>query len=800
MKSIQFYLFGMGLFLLPLFLLTASIGYAQETPTVTVMPVEMVETAVSTTAVSTPSPLLTITTAIINKNVADLTFADLGIQTIDLMEPAAASFSFDLPYRWRVREIDSYIDLFFDVQRAASVTDEAVSLETAVSDDSVTFTILIDERPIASFIPEMGLNQQIRLPIPRNLFANPDKTNHQITFLLHGNDCTNTAQTRLNIQNDSNIHLEYNKRPLKISLADFPRPLIQEQIAQESILILIPDAYSDADLSAAASVAAALGQAATRPVTLTLTTTTAVSPEQLMGQSIIAIGSPAENSFIAALYQQEVLPTTVDATGALRDADGQPVLAHVGILQELPSETDPDYAYLIVTGSNDEAIARAARALSTTGVDFGQLGNLALVDNTQENENSITPPLTDELILADLGFINTAWSGLGHYRRSVYFTIPEQWRVQDEAAITFSYLASSALDTVLSSLQLELNGQLIGQVPLSAAQTGETEITIPLPVADMRYGDSNRLTFVADMAIAQECPPPNTPQAWLRIRNDGIISLPYEERLPDYEKTAVPPFAPNLTMSDLLFALPEFPAQTELNSLVQLAQIWGKMSLGNSFAPVVQRMPAADVETAVFAPYQVVAIGRPSDNALIAAVNSDLPQPFLPDSDNLGETVGNLQYRLPKAFSLGIIQYLPAPWEATQPLVLVSGTTEEGVRWATDALTGDTLNGGFADSIIFVQDTVIEPFTLFTVEPFSELITSLDVRPDQIERATVTPTVAAAMGIDAGTPTPTAVFTLNDNYAPPDTTSSTLNTLVLAAIGSGLLLLIGGALYTWRKS
>jgi len=800
MKSINFYLSGMGLLLLPIILLTASVGYAQESPIMTVIPIE------------TPTPLLTITAPITtpittsvlitnsNKNMVDLAFADLDIETIDLMQPAAEFFSFALPYRWQIREIDSYIDLFFDVQQAAPVTDETLPLNDNVSVDNINLTILIDEQPVASFAPETGLNQQIRLPIPRNLFADPEKTSHEVTFLLHGDDCVVTPQTRLSIQNNSTIHLEYDIRPLEIRLADFPRPLIQGQIAEESILILIPDLYSDADLSAAASVAAALGQATDSPLTLTVTTATAVTPEQLTGQSIIAIGTPSENDFISALYQQSLLPTTYDATGALLDAAGQSIPEHVGILQEIPSETDPDYVYLVITGNNGEATARAARALSTTGVDFGRLGNLTLVDSIQEDESNIIIPPTDELTLANLGFINTAWSGLGRYRRSVYFTIPKQWQVQDEAAITFSYLASSALDAGLSSLQLELNGQLVGQVPLAVAQTGETEITIPLPVADMRSGDSNRLTFIADLAIEQECPPPNTPQAWLRIRNDGVISLPYKERVPDIEKPAVPPFAPNLTMSDLLFALPESPSQTELNSLVQLAQIWGRISLGSSFSPVVQRMPSVDVELAALAPYQVVAIGRPSNNALIAAVNSELPQPFLPDGDNLGETVGNLQYRLPEAFSLGIIQHLPAPWESTQPLVLISGTTEEGERWATDALTGEELNGSFSDSAIFVQDTVIESFTLSTIEPFFELTASPDVRPDQLEIATVTPTDIPSMEINAGTPTPTAVFILNDNYAPPDTTSPTLNTIVLAAIGGGLFLLIGGALYTWRKS
>ena len=55
-----------------------------------------------------------------------------------------------------------------------------------------------------------------------------------------------------------------------------------------------------------------------------------------------------------------------------------------------------------------------------------------------------------------------------------------------------------------------------------------------LPVNDLQPGNSNRLTFVADLAMDDLCPPLDTPQVWLRLPNDGFISLPHEVN-PDIE-------------------------------------------------------------------------------------------------------------------------------------------------------------------------------------------------------------------------------------------------------------------------
>ena len=731
--------------------------------------------------------------------VIQLTFAQLGQPTFDLIQPAAEQFSFSRPYRWAINSQDSYLDLNFDVYQATPALPITPTLPTATPGD-IVFTIFLDDIPLAAFTPQPGLSQTLRLPLPAAPFANPDKTNYKIRFTLQGNNCLNSTPVRLAVRDSSTLRLAYTVRPVTPNLADFPRPLAQEAFTPDPILLVLPDAYTDADLAAAASVAAALGQTAGDNVTLSLTTPAAVTPTRLAGQSVIAIGTPVANSLIAGLYQDRLLPTTLDANGRLLDTAGRPISPTAGVLQEIPAPDNPDYVYLIVTGGSSAGVEQAARALSAAGPIFGLRSNLAIIEGVQEGEKTAVPSLPAQFSLADIGFRDVTWSGLGRYKSSGSFVIPPGREIQEGAALTFSYLASSALDTSQSSLRVELNGKVIGQAPLAAGQTGEQRVTIPLPLADLRPGASNRLAFVAELFLAQPCPPPGAPQAWLRLRNDGVISLPYQETENDPEATAgAVSWQTSPDLSDVLFVLPASPAASDLDSLAQLAQTLGDAASGARFRPLVQRAPITN--TAALTPYQVIALGRPSANDLIAAVNEQLPQPFLLETDSLGQTVGDLQYRLPPDFSLGVIQYLPAPWNPARPFLLVSGTTDEGVRWAAKALTGDFLAGRPAGSVIFAQDTFVESFDAPGPGAFLELAAVSTAMPDSLTAATVTPPATAAAARSTPPPaTPTAVTQLPEKYRPAGEETPPAMPLAAALIGSGLLLLAGGGVYTWRKS
>ncbi len=766
--------------------------YAQtETPEVPATPTA-VETAESPTEVESGLP---------GSGSVNLTFAQLGEEPIDMLSPAISKLSFSLPYRWVIDQGNSYLELNFDVSQSYPLSQSNGSVEGSLANNT-TFSIFLDGVLLTSFAPSSGVNQTLRLPIPFDTFTNPDKIRHEIRFVLQGNECLSTAQTRVVIRNDSNIQLAYDIQPPTINLADFPRPLVQGGFLPESLLIVVPDAFNEADLAAAASVAAAIGQEVGDSVTLSIAPASTITNTQLISQSVIAIGSPDRNAFIADLYQRDLLPTTVNAEGVIM-SDNQPVPQDYAVLQEIQSEMSTEQVYLILTGGSDLAITRAAQALSTNAPIFGLRNNLALLEDVQETELDIVATDAPIISLADTGFYDTTWRGATQDSRSVYFFIPSNWALQEGASLTLAYVPAAALDANASNLRIDLNDKLIGDVPLDNPELGEQQITIPLPEYRLDAGKYNSIRFTANLASDDPCPSVESPTIWLRLSDQSYISLPHELVL-DEDLVASPtqPFSVNDRMSDLLFVLPESPSDTDLYSLVQLAQMMGSRRVGSGFRPQVQFAPIVDQASLEL--YQVIALGRPSTNALIADVNEQLPQPFLPGSDTLGESVGDLNYRLPQGFSLGVIQSIRAPWNDAQPFVVVTGTTDEGVRWASEALSNGGLSNELEGNLVFVQDEFVEIFDLLAARQAEELGAMSAIIPDTLPVSTGVPAeTAVSPATTEATPTPNTsapLLPIDNKYQPPETMTSRISIIIYALIIIGLLILVVGAIWTWRKS
>ena len=139
--------------------------------------------------------------------------------------------------------------------------------------------------------------------------------------------------------------------------------------------------------------------------------------------------------------------------------------------------------------------------------------------------------------------------------------------------------------------------------------------------------------------------------------------------------------------------------------MIQVASWLGNFSRGMGFAPQVSRGAINDM--AQLKPYQVIAFGLPTNNPVIATLNEQLPQSFVPGENNLRQQIGSIDYRLPDKFSLGLLQILPAPWNSKRAVLVVTGTTQEGVEQTIKALTNDTYYG-LEGNVAFLSKDRIE--------------------------------------------------------------------------------------------
>ncbi|MCL4300655.1 MAG: cellulose biosynthesis cyclic di-GMP-binding regulatory protein BcsB [Anaerolineae bacterium] len=734
--------------------------------------------------------------------VSEVTFTLLEQPTMELRSPIdQQSFSFNIPYRWTVIGGESYLEVHYDLQYE---TAEPAG-PARVGSINAMVNIYYNDTLLTAFIPTEGMNQALRLPLPHEAIGNPAQSRHQVRFSFFSGNCDEFQEEAIFVVHDhSFIHFNYELAPLQINLADFPQPLVQDLFEPESVLLIIPDEYSESDLAAAASIAATLGHRTFNEVTSDIITASEATPERLAQSSAIIIGQPQTNTFIGDLYQRNRLPTTLTPDGsAITGPANQPILPDDGVLQEILSDYSPDHVYLVVTGANEAAVTHAAQALSVSMPRYGFTGDLVVISEFHEILAETTPPSSDVFSLSELGFKDTTLSGIDAQRASVRFFIPSNWRITDKPRLLLSYAHSTMLRLGASSLIIKLNNEPVGSAPIDQTVLGERQAVIELPKSDLRLGAYNRLEFESSLSIElPECALPDLDLAWLRINDTSQLELPHteteEQDILASLDVPLTPFASRSDLGDTWFSLPEKPTREELAGLIRLAGWLGNLSKGAGFVPRVSLGVVSD--TTRLEQYHVIVLGRPTTNPLLAEINDNLPQPFVPNEDNLRQEVGNVVYRLPDKFSLGLLQVLPAPWNPGKKVILaITGTTPEGVGWAINALTDDTIYyNDLRGDVAFIRAERVESFdsAKFIRGPLASAVEAVTEPPEEVALEMVPTPVPPP-----STPAPQTEVELPEKYLPQNPTSQTnVNLLTLGLIVAGLVVAGLGNFLNRRKA
>lgn len=729
--------------------------------------------------------------------VTEVTFAEFNQPSFELRPPLdQQTLALEVPYRWIITGDDSFVEVHYDMQQ-----DGGGGPQVGVD---ATVNVYFDDTLVTAFTPVEGINQSLRIPIPAEAIADANLNRHKLSFVYFSGSCDEHLQRSLFvIHDDSFIHFDYDRLPLEVNLADFPRPLAQNIFEPDSILIVIPDNYSDADLEAAASVAATMGQRTFGNTALHVVTASEATPEQLATQSAIIIGQPDKNGFILDLYQRNRLPTTLSpGEPKIIDPSDQPLSPDDGVLQEMLSEYSDNHVYLIVTGGSDIAVNRAARALSVLAPRYGFDGNLVVIADFQEIM-STKNQAKDTFSLTEFDFSDTVFYGIDTHDVSFTFFVPPNWRLIDNPTLTLSYMHSGALQATGSGLTVNLNNKPIGSAPIDQGNLGERQASIELPAADIKVGARNHVKFetITNLDLL-DCVLPDLDLAWIRISENSQLQLPHvEEANVEIEASLEDPlslFISRQDLSDVWFSLSESPTSDELNGMITVAAWLGNLTSGPGFAPRVSRGTIEDATQ--LEPYHLIAFGLPTTNPIIEMLNEQLPQPFVSGENNLRQEVGNVVFRLPDNFSLGLLQTLSAPWNPGHRVVLVaSGTSAEGLDWAINTLTTEDSYYELKGDVAFITAERLETFdsSNYIRGPFTA---STDAITEN--QAEVTAEVAPAEATPTAVPTPEVanLEAASERYLPHDTSGTMMvSQITFGLIGAGLVIVAVGGFLSWRK-
>lgn len=438
--------------------------------------------------------------------------------------------------------------------------------------------------------------------------------------------------------------------------------------------------------------------------------------------------------------------------------NGQATAREDGIIQEIVSPWNKNRAILIITGLSNNAVRKAAQALSSEPRIPGMNGAVALVrDTLLPPENIGKPEPSIERTLADLGYDDQVLQGTGTMKQvDYYFDVPFGWRLTKDAFIDLYFAHSQIINYEDSSLTVLINGEPISSVALNDDTATNGTIHIDLAKAGVSGGQSVRMSIEMYMTLTGQCVNPE--QAWLLIKKSSKISLAHDKisGLPFNLALYPYPFHLDSTLNSVLFVMPDSFQTNDWRSILQLASSLGVAAGGKTILPSVTTGNTPPPEG--WGNYNIIALGRPSRNSLIQEINTQLPQPFIPDTDEIQQQLEEVEFRLPQGASLGFLELIDSPWNADHALLAITGTTDQSVNQTGKVLTERPWDVG-KGNLSFIRD--------------NKIINTIDTRGLSLSGVALSvATVVASQnagGITPATPIPTATVTLAPTHSPIST-------------------------------
>ena len=523
-------------------------------------------------------------------------------------------------------------------------------------------TIALNDEPVASLILDENnaAAAYYTIPIPAEALQ-PGKNSLLLRFnlRLHDTGCSDANSPSLwaKVFADTSLALDTTDLPMTPDLSRFPAPFdtLSGLPGSPQLTFILPDISTSAELTAAARIAAALGQAAgwQEPPMRALT-----------ASQVEAYGASADHLIVISLGGNNPLASGIS-----------------DVLSEQVSPLNPNRLMLTVSAESEEALLQAADLLATRSAHASLATNMG-------SPAPVSPlPLVEPASrqsFADLGFSEWRVRGIGLHDLYYPIDIPYDWKITSEASIHLSFSHVRGLDTSASLLSVFINGRNISAIELNNRNAADGRLVVQLSPRQLHPG-RNWLHLSADLHLDHEdCRYRYLEEAWLQVSaEDSGINLAHVNSQPPMELRYLP--SPLVTPADLssnLFVLPGQPAWPDLTAMVRLAAKLGTHVQADGLRPMA--MTAAE-----FNPQQppilasaddlhIIAIGSPLSNALLAAYDDQLPQPLRLE-DGVVVPAGGRELLPEEAAApgqstpaAGYLQLLPAPWSRQTALIVVA--------------------------------------------------------------------------------------------------------------------------------
>jgi hypothetical protein len=523
-------------------------------------------------------------------------------------------------------------------------------------------TIALNNEPVIH-LPLTTDNISATLDVPLPIEALRPGDNQlllRVKQRLYNTGCSDLGDSDLwtEIFADTTLELHGQDAPLSLDLARYPAPFSTFSMLSGSpyISIIVPENPTAAELSAAAQIAAALGQA-------------------------------------AQWKQPPIRAATIDRWAADPRADDHLIVIDTAQRNPLAGQAPPGVTLqaspqnsarsaLIVSGPDAATLQHAVAILTTVSARAALSGpHVAPITVTAQPETQRPTRQT----FAEAGFADWRVKGIGPH--DVYYPIdlPFDWKLTNDATINLRFTHARGLANE-AALRAFINGFEVAWEPLSNRNADDGRLTIQIATRQIHPG-RNWLRISFDLRIPQQdCNFRYLDEAWAAIPADiSVLNLEHVISKPPLDVFYWP--SPLITPDDLsanLFVVPAQPSPADLTALTVLAAKLGTYSTADAVRP---RATTDDRWSDELKPADnVVAIGLPATNRLLQEYDAQLPQPLARAAGRLSAMGGRELQPDERTNQAGYVQLLVAPWSEQNSLITISAPDEPIMRRVLAAL------------------------------------------------------------------------------------------------------------------
>ena len=486
-------------------------------------------------------------------------------------------------------------------------------------------------------------------------------------------------------------------------LALYPAPFFELPATDMPVYFVLPNNPSPTDLSAAATIAAGLGKFSNGEIRLGSVLDTEVPTGIRDNHHLIVIGRKGTNRFLDQLD----LPLRLDDPTLSEDQ---------GIIQEVVSPWNPMRMILIVTGQSDDGLSKASRALNRKAHLLNMQGAVAIVQSVSPPEPVDSRQLDVDFTVADLGYEDEVVYGIEPHTLDYHFSMPAGFTLNEDGRFNLHFGRAEVASPTDSFLDVYLNGSPVASVLLDErnASEGTLEIVLPSHLIRLRH-NRIRISIAMNLDHEDQGLGADAGQLWTVVYSHSSLHLPFtrQDVRPSLDLFLYP-FNKRPSLSGLLLVLPDRAHLFDYDLMLQVAAGLGAADRGEHLTLDVT---LADLVTSEERQDRdLFLIGRPTVHSLIAELNNGLPQPFEPRSDLLHSELDPVVYRQDPSRNIGLIEELAAPWDSERTILVLTGTTDEGV-----VLAGTTLfsqRDKLAGNVVFVEESLgVRAFDTHSLAP-----------------------------------------------------------------------------------